>query len=318
MRQPLPVEEVELEGSASDPLSESLRRADLAALWAAITALPQQQREALLLREFGGLAYDELAAALGVSGAAVESLLFRARTRLRGQLEAAFASLSGAGWISALQDVVARLATTSGAAKIGSIPVVAKAVTAGVGIAVVAGGTVVGEHQGGSRRGPSRPVPLVAAARPAVTPIRVVATATIAPPVLVSQHIRAVAATSQNATSSGSDGKEHASSDGESSRSASAGHDAQEHDSHRSTRQSSSSSSSSERDHQGDETQPVQSPERSHGDGASHDSGDGEHARASEHVHDSGTRPREGDPVPPVGDAPAVTLPAVATVPVGG
>jgi RNA polymerase sigma-70 factor, ECF subfamily len=85
MREPLPVADVETAGSGShpDPLTEAIRRADLAALWAAIRALPRQQREALVLREFGGLSYGELARALDVSDAAVESLLFRARRRLR-------------------------------------------------------------------------------------------------------------------------------------------------------------------------------------------------------------------------------------------
>lgn len=70
-----------------DPVYEAIRRADLAALWRAIRALPRQQRDALLLREFGGLRYDELAAALAVTEPAVESLLFRARARLRLQLQ---------------------------------------------------------------------------------------------------------------------------------------------------------------------------------------------------------------------------------------
>ena len=102
MREPLPVEELETVATTNDPLAEAIRSADLAALWHAIEALPRQQRDALLLREFGGLTYDELSSALSVSGAAVESLLFRARHRLRGKLRAVYASLSGASWIDAL------------------------------------------------------------------------------------------------------------------------------------------------------------------------------------------------------------------------
>ena len=60
MREPLPVEELETVATTNDPLAEAIRRADLAALWHAIEALPRQQRDALLLREFGGLTYDEL------------------------------------------------------------------------------------------------------------------------------------------------------------------------------------------------------------------------------------------------------------------
>ena len=118
---------------ANDPLAEAIRRADLAALWRAIEALPRQQRDALLLREFGGLSYGELSAALAVSGAAVESLLFRARQRLRGQLRTAYASISGASWIDALVRLFAG----------GSAPIAAKVVVLGAGAAVVGSTAVV-------------------------------------------------------------------------------------------------------------------------------------------------------------------------------
>jgi RNA polymerase sigma factor (sigma-70 family) len=86
MREPLTMDAADVVGGV-DPVYEAIRRADLAALWRAIRALPRQQRDALLLREFGGLRYDELAAALAVTEPAVESLLFRARARLRLQLQ---------------------------------------------------------------------------------------------------------------------------------------------------------------------------------------------------------------------------------------
>src|SRR3954469_4912757 len=73
MREPLPTEELDAVSTAHDPLEEAIRRADLALLWSAVAALPLPQRNALLLREFGGLSYEELAAALDVSGSAVES-----------------------------------------------------------------------------------------------------------------------------------------------------------------------------------------------------------------------------------------------------
>jgi RNA polymerase sigma-70 factor (ECF subfamily) len=53
MREPLPTAEIEGERSVSDPLAEAIRNTDLAAMWSAIAALPRQQRDALLLREFG-------------------------------------------------------------------------------------------------------------------------------------------------------------------------------------------------------------------------------------------------------------------------
>jgi RNA polymerase sigma factor (sigma-70 family) len=92
MREPLATDAADVVGGV-DPVYEAIRRADLAALWRAIRALPRPQRDALLLREFGGLRYDELAAALAVTEPAVESLLFRARARLRLQLQPIRASL---------------------------------------------------------------------------------------------------------------------------------------------------------------------------------------------------------------------------------
>ena len=127
------MEQLDVASTANDPLTEAIRRADLAALWRAIEALPRQQRDALLLREFGGLSYGELSAALAVSGAAVESLLFRARQRLRGQLRTVYASVSGASWIDALVRVFAG----------GSAPIAAKVAVLGAGAAVVGSTAVV-------------------------------------------------------------------------------------------------------------------------------------------------------------------------------
>jgi RNA polymerase sigma-70 factor, ECF subfamily len=128
MREPLPSDAAEDFPSDADPVAEALRRADLAALWRAIRALPRQQREALLLREFGGLRYDELAVALSVTEPAVESLLFRARTRLRTQLQSAAAALAP----------LARLLAGGGGPA-----VAAKAVAIGIGTAAVTGTAVV-------------------------------------------------------------------------------------------------------------------------------------------------------------------------------
>lgn len=51
----------------------------LADLTQALSAVPERQRRALLLREFQGLSYEEISGELGVSVAAVETLIFRAR-----------------------------------------------------------------------------------------------------------------------------------------------------------------------------------------------------------------------------------------------
>jgi RNA polymerase sigma factor (sigma-70 family) len=49
----------------------------------ALGGLPESQHEALLLREFGGMSYDEIGERMNLSRPAVESMLFRARRGLK-------------------------------------------------------------------------------------------------------------------------------------------------------------------------------------------------------------------------------------------
>jgi RNA polymerase sigma-70 factor (ECF subfamily) len=65
----------------------------IAELTHALGAIPTRQRRALLLREFEGYSYEEIATELGISVAAVETLLFRARRALAQQLEQSGATL---------------------------------------------------------------------------------------------------------------------------------------------------------------------------------------------------------------------------------
>jgi RNA polymerase sigma-70 factor, ECF subfamily len=58
------------------------RRDELIGLEDALTRLPEQQRRAILLRDWRGLSYDEVAGQLGISHAAVETLIFRGRRTL--------------------------------------------------------------------------------------------------------------------------------------------------------------------------------------------------------------------------------------------
>jgi RNA polymerase sigma factor (sigma-70 family) len=55
----------------------------------ALGAIPSRQRRALLLREFQGYSYEEIADELSISVAAVETLLFRARRAVARELELA-------------------------------------------------------------------------------------------------------------------------------------------------------------------------------------------------------------------------------------
>lgn len=56
----------------------------------AINNLPEKQRSALILREYEQLDYQEIAGILGQSVSAVKSLLFRARSSVKNQLEPYF------------------------------------------------------------------------------------------------------------------------------------------------------------------------------------------------------------------------------------
>jgi transcriptional regulator with XRE-family HTH domain len=123
--------------STSDPVTIAIARGDLRAMWQAVSELSPQQQRAFLLREFSGLSYEELAVALGVSTGAIESLLFRARSRLRSRLEAVLASLGTPAWLAAVRDLVPRWLDAGGATK----------VAAATAATVVAGGTFVGERE---------------------------------------------------------------------------------------------------------------------------------------------------------------------------
>src|SRR5919108_4222346 len=60
---------------------------ELMGIDAALAALPEQQRRAILLREWQGLSYREVAAEMEISQSAVETLIFRARRSLAAALE---------------------------------------------------------------------------------------------------------------------------------------------------------------------------------------------------------------------------------------
>jgi RNA polymerase sigma-70 factor (ECF subfamily) len=74
--------------SALDDLAarENSRSDELLGLSEALRDLPMRQRKALLLREWQGLSYDEIASQMAVSDAAVETLLFRARNKVASTL----------------------------------------------------------------------------------------------------------------------------------------------------------------------------------------------------------------------------------------
>jgi RNA polymerase sigma-70 factor (ECF subfamily) len=72
----------DLEDRRPGPESEALARAELRQALAALQALPEIDRTAFLMRIDGGLAYDEIAASLGLSAAAARVKVHRARLKL--------------------------------------------------------------------------------------------------------------------------------------------------------------------------------------------------------------------------------------------
>ncbi|MGH2996793.1 MAG: RNA polymerase sigma factor, partial [Gaiellaceae bacterium] len=81
----------ELEGPTATEIREALAR------------LRPSHQEVLVLREIGGLSYAEIAEETGLSLAAVETLIFRARRALRSELEARpTARALALGWLPEL------------------------------------------------------------------------------------------------------------------------------------------------------------------------------------------------------------------------
>lgn len=73
-------------GEAVGPDRLLARKQAAARLWAAMERLPFDQRTAIVLREFDGLSYDEIAFSLDVAVGTVKSRLTRARHALRADL----------------------------------------------------------------------------------------------------------------------------------------------------------------------------------------------------------------------------------------
>jgi RNA polymerase sigma factor (sigma-70 family) len=86
---PPPPEVLQLvRSSVRDPLAEIDMRESLRRLIDDIRRLPDQQRSTLLMRELAGMSYADISASMGISTAAVKSLLVRARLSLAQAAEA--------------------------------------------------------------------------------------------------------------------------------------------------------------------------------------------------------------------------------------
>ncbi len=104
----------------------------LADLTQALSGVPERQRRALLLREFQGLSYEEISLELGISVAAVETLIFRARRSVAAELGRLGTKPSGRGAVASIVELF-RWFFKGGAAPVK----VAAAVTAVATLAVV-------------------------------------------------------------------------------------------------------------------------------------------------------------------------------------
>lgn len=77
-------EEYDVPGEASDPARQLQAKQRLRALEAALSRLPDDQREIVLLREIEDMSYSDISATLGISEGTVKSRLARAREALVG------------------------------------------------------------------------------------------------------------------------------------------------------------------------------------------------------------------------------------------
>ena len=132
----LPPEEL-LEGSESVADIHE-RRERLASAFAAIEALPEGQRRAIVARELEGRSHDEIATELGLSGGAARQLIHRARSGVR----SAVTALTPAGLLE-------RLITVGGTQSTPATEVAAGGLVGGAAAklavaAVVAGGAIGG------------------------------------------------------------------------------------------------------------------------------------------------------------------------------
>jgi len=112
----------------------------------ALRAIPETQRKALLLREWRGFSYEEIGSELGLSQAATEALLFRARQNVAQRLEQQIAvkTLNGLPFLTVVRNLF-----QTGTAKLAAVAVGTTLTIASVPAADV-----------GSKRAPAQPARL--------------------------------------------------------------------------------------------------------------------------------------------------------------
>jgi RNA polymerase sigma factor (sigma-70 family) len=132
----------------------------------ALRQLPDQQRQAVLLRDWRGLSYEEVAAQLGVSHAAVETLIFRGRRTLAELLdESPQATRRRLRSLGNLGSLFAWVKAAFG----GSAAVTKIAVAAATAVALSGAGVLVGPSLRDSKPRPLHAPHATPAATPAVS-----------------------------------------------------------------------------------------------------------------------------------------------------
>jgi RNA polymerase sigma factor (sigma-70 family) len=123
---------------------------------AAVKALPERQRAAIVLRELEGRSYEEIAAELGVTGGSVRQLLNRARNTLRSRASALVpvALVTRLPWMASSEPVAARVADLCGGA--GGGAALAKVCATALVAGTVVGGVAVAPDDGRRGTGPER------------------------------------------------------------------------------------------------------------------------------------------------------------------
>jgi RNA polymerase sigma factor (sigma-70 family) len=129
---------------------QALERAQgLRELVVAVQALPERQRDAILLRELEGRSYEEIAAALGVTDGAVRQLLNRARHSLRAAAAAVtpWPLLARVGAGESAEPVAVRVGEAFGVGAAGAVA--AKVCATALVTGAVIGGAAVAPRGGG-------------------------------------------------------------------------------------------------------------------------------------------------------------------------
>jgi RNA polymerase sigma-70 factor, ECF subfamily len=123
---------------ADFPLSADLPHELATSLAEALAELPAEQRQVFVLRELGGLSYDEIAAETDSTVGAIQMQLFRARRSLRERLEPPTVARRRAGLFVPLPGWLTSIVSRVDI----SLPAVRTAGAFGASVAAVVGGTI--------------------------------------------------------------------------------------------------------------------------------------------------------------------------------